>query len=398
MFPGIITRYLLWELLRSFSVVLFVLSGIFLLIGLAQEALQEGLGPGHVLQLIPYVLPNALVYAIPATWLWAVSAVYGRLSADNELLRMKAAGISPMKCLVPVYVLGLILSIVNVGIYELGATWGYNGTQQIILHAIDEIAYGALRKNRSVTLDRFSVAVREVEGRKMIDPVFTIFGSGDAPTVSIVAESAELTLDKERNELIVACTDGEMTTSKGDSLRFTDTIRQPISLGASFENGAYISDNPAHRPLASIPSDIADQKTAVRELEACVAAEIAFQTLTGDFASLVEEDGAVIQNTVDDMENRLDRLRLEPQRRMATGFGCLFFAMMGAPMALRLKNGDFVSSFFICFLPILLVYYPFFMFGLNLAKSGDMPPIAIWAANLVLGIFGLALLRGALKR
>ncbi|HEV7281046.1 MAG TPA: LptF/LptG family permease [Pirellulaceae bacterium] len=397
MIPGIITRYLLWELLRSFLVVLFVLSGIFLLVGLAQEAIQEGLGPGHVLQLIPYVLPNALVYAIPATWLWAVSAVYGRLSADNELLRMKAAGISPWKSLLPVYVLGLILSVVNVGIYELGATWGYNGTQQIILHAVDEIAYGALRKNRSVTLDRFSVAVLEVKGRTMVDPVFTIFGSGDTPTISIVAESAELTLDKESNALIVDCVNGEMTTSKGDSLIF-DRISQPISLGASFEGGAYISDNPAHRPLASIPQDIADQKVAITQLEAVVAAEIAFETLTGNFAALVEEDGAAIQNTVDGMQNRLDRLRLEPQRRTATGFGCLFFAMMGAPLALWLRNGDFVSSFFICFLPILLIYYPFFMFGLNLAKSGDVPPVAIWLANVALGAIGVFLLRFVLRR
>ena len=36
------------------------------------------------------------------------------------------------------------------------------------------------------------------------------------------------------------------------------------------------------------------------------------------------------------------------------------------------ENADFLTSFFLCFLPILLVYYPVFMAGVSEAKAGDL--------------------------
>jgi len=66
-------------------------------------------------------------------------------------------------------------------------------------------------------------------------------------------------------------------------------------------------------------------------------------------------------------------------------------------MAIRRRSSDFVSSFFICFLPILLVYYPFMMFGLDRAKAGDIPPYMVWSGNVVLLAWGAYLLRRVLK-
>ena len=42
------------------------------------------------------------------------------------------------------------------------------------------------------------------------------------------------------------------------------------------------------------------------------------------------------------------------------------------------------TSFGLCFLPILLLYYPLLMYGLDRAKSGALPPYCIWLGNLVL--------------
>ena len=61
-----------------------------LLIGLAQRALLEGMGPVPVLRLIPFVLPDALRFAIPGTILFAACSLYGRMAADNEILAIKA--------------------------------------------------------------------------------------------------------------------------------------------------------------------------------------------------------------------------------------------------------------------------------------------------------------------
>ena len=88
-----------------------------------------------------------------------------------------------------------------------------------------------------------------------------------------------------------------------------------------------------------------------------------------------------------DKYNYLCRLRTEPYRRWANGFSCLCFALVGAPVAIRLRNADFLSSFFICFLPILVVYYPLMALGVD--GAGVLPPYAVWLGNIILVVVGI---------
>jgi lipopolysaccharide export system permease protein len=88
---------------------------------------------------------------------------------------------------------------------------------------------------------------------------------------------------------------------------------------------------------------------------------------------------------------------MEPWRRWANGFSCLCFVLVGAPMAIRMRNADFLTSFFLCFLPILVVYYPLFMLGISRVKAGVMPPPAVWMANILITLWGLWLLRRVVR-
>ena len=58
---------------------------------------------------------------------------------------------------------------------------------------------------------------------------------------------------------------------------------------------------------------------------------------------------------------------------------------------------DDYTTFFRCFCPILLIYYPFFAFGLDQAKAGEVPPYTVWAGNLVLALIGVWLLRKVIR-
>ena len=46
--------------------------------------------------LVPYVIPGSLPYTVPVSLLFAVTVVYGRLAADNEVIAVKTAGLSAM--------------------------------------------------------------------------------------------------------------------------------------------------------------------------------------------------------------------------------------------------------------------------------------------------------------
>src|SRR5262249_34097578 len=82
----ILFRMILWELCKVFVMALVAITGILLMAGLIAEATQQGLAPTQILAAIPLLIPSTLPYTIPATTLFATCVVYGRLSADNEIL------------------------------------------------------------------------------------------------------------------------------------------------------------------------------------------------------------------------------------------------------------------------------------------------------------------------
>src|SRR5260221_8176617 len=127
----------------------------------------------------------------------------------------------------------------------------------------------------------------------------------------------------------------------------------------------------------------------MRGREKRMAARAGFQMLSGDFDDLAGgewyEDAKYLQYD----KFTLYRLQTEPPRRWANGFTCLCFALVGSGMAIRLRNYDALTSFFMCFAPILLVYYPFLLFGVDRAKAGTITPYAVWLANVVLIVWGL---------
>src|SRR5690606_11396834 len=119
----------------------------------------------------------------------------------------------------------------------------------------------------------------------------------------------------------------------------------------------------------------------------------AYAMLTGEFDELGEEQWREQRESLAAAESRLARFQTEPYRRWSNGFSCFAFALVGVPVAIIFRKGEFLASFFICFLPILVAYYPFFMGSVVFAKNGTVPPQTVWIANLALILCGLWLVR-----
>src|SRR6516165_9801577 len=81
------------------------------------EASQRGLGPGQILAAIPLIVPSMMPFIIPPTTLFATCVVYGRLSHDNEITAIKAAGINILHVIWPAVLLGLGASLTTLGLY-----------------------------------------------------------------------------------------------------------------------------------------------------------------------------------------------------------------------------------------------------------------------------------------
>ena len=102
---GILQRYVIGEVTRSFGLALLTMTAIFVLFMVAAQARDIGLSPNDIVHLVPYVIPSTLPYTIPVSLLFAATVVYGRLAGDNEIIAIKTAGLSVWRVLLPTLIL-----------------------------------------------------------------------------------------------------------------------------------------------------------------------------------------------------------------------------------------------------------------------------------------------------
>jgi lipopolysaccharide export system permease protein len=392
-----ITRYVAWDLLKVFSRTLSLLTAFFLLILIGTEAQRMNLGPGPTVQIMQYMLPLALAFAIPAAALFAVCFVYGRLSADNEVVAVKSLGISPMSLLWPGFILAIVLSVIGVWINNVAYSWGQTGMQRVVIQSVEEIAYRLLRSQKSYSNPRFSIVVMDVQDRKLIRPIINFQQNNDLPPCTLTAASAEFRSNLERGTLIISLTDYEIDFGDGKTaIKDSKTLDYvvPLAFASAKEQR---TGSPQQLPMSRISGEIELQREEILRLKQSLAAEAGFELLSGDLDALSSSLWESKRQTLIDAESRLNRLHTEPWRRWASGFSCLAFVMLGAPLAIRFRNSDYVSTFGMCFLPILVGYYPLLMYGIDQAKSGNLPPYSVWLANVICGGVGLFFLRRVVR-
>ena len=391
-----ITRYVAWDLIKVFLLTLSGLTLFILLILIGNEARRMNLGPGPTAQIMQYMLPLALAFAIPASILFAACYVYGRLSADNEAVAVKSLGISPMALLWPGFVLAFVLSVITVWINDVAYSWGVTGMQRVVIQSVEEIAYRLLRSQKSYSNPRFSIVVRDVQGRTLIRPIINFQQNNDAPPCTLTAAQAEFRSDLERGTLRLILTDYEIDFGQGIIAKDSGTMYRdvPLSFASAKEQR---TGTPQQLPLSEIASQLDEQRLEIVRIEQALAAEAAFELLSGEFDALGKEAWQHKHKELAEAKSRLHRLRTEPWRRWASGFSCLAFVLLGAPLAIRFRNSDYVTTFFMCFGPILVGYYPLLMYGIDQAKAGNLPPYWVWFANVICSLVGLFFIRRVLR-
>ncbi|TWT76320.1 putative permease YjgP/YjgQ family protein [Planctomycetes bacterium CA13] len=391
--PTRLTRYILIEILKIFVVALVAMTMLILMIGVGRELLRRGLGIVSVVQLLPYVLPIALQFSFPATALFSICCVYGRMAADGEVSTVKASGISPLKLLQPALIFAALLSPIAVYVSDLAVSWGKPGINRVVLMSVEDIAYRVLRAQHSFTSDHgFSIHVHDVEGQTLVQPTVTVHNRGSDGPMKLTARSGRLSLDPETSHLVLQVVDSQIETGQGIQGIVPGEIEYKIPLAEAMGDKAPKDQSPSSLPLRLIGSERLHQDARTHAAAGQLAAHVGFMILMSRPEKIAGSEGQRIEDSVRQSKRRLTRLHAEPWRRWAEGFSCFFFVIVGAPLAMIARTSDYWTTFGICFLPILILYYPLFIFGLEQAKDGLIPPYGVWLGNVVLCLIGMALI------
>jgi lipopolysaccharide export system permease protein len=409
--PGsILNRLIFWELVKVFLMALTTITGLVVTAGLIQEAVRMGLSLPQVIRAIPLFVPNTLPYTIPATTLFASCVVYGRLSHDNEVVAIKAAGVHLMTILKPAFMLGTITTLITASLSHTVIPMSQQLLYRQLLADPEELLYNMLRRDRCLRHPTLSyvIYVRDVQGKRLIDVVLkrrakvknektgeeALFGydfvaRAREARLRIDPQDGKLYLDPDRFVIYEKNTSG--TTAS------TGAFQMDLPEGLNGRDKLRISaltwdDLPVRIRMVKDELDAKEQRREETRRDAEKIDD-------PDRRLLYLEQDRHLKYQTDALRRSVRNIQAEYYLRPALAFGCLIFALLGCPVGIWANRADYLSTFVICFLPAILIYYPLLLAGSGMGKDGKLPlGLGCWMANIVVGVATVVLIARLLRR
>jgi lipopolysaccharide export system permease protein len=383
----VLTRHVLAELLRVFSVTLAIVTAIFLFAGIVIDLMPRDLGALQIARLMPFLLPEALRNSTQAAALFAVCSVFGKMASSNELVAIKSLGISPMVVIKPAICLAVAQSLFCVWLYDVGEGWGKDGVDRVVLESAEEIAYGMLAAQRSYSTPHLAINVKRVEGRRLIRPTLLYQPPNDAHAITITAEEGLLRTNLRERTLTISFYNGTAYAGEELTMAFPDTFEQVVPLGEATRTPADAADS--HPTMGEIRATIAQLRLQLPQLKKAAAA--AGRDQPG------APEAAAARAKYETAARKLTMLEALFHRRWANGFFCLAYCMVGIPIAAGSRSGEALKAFFLSFVPIVFVNQPLHNFSIKLAEAGEAPAWWPWFGNFVLMAAGAWMMRHTVR-
>ncbi len=158
-------RYLFMRLLKGQLALTLVLSGVIWLVqalNLIDKALTSGASPFETLMLSALVLPRVLTFTLAPALLITVISQMVRLLQDYEYFAFTAAGLSPLRVLRPMLLLGFVVMLL----------------QGVLAFYISPLAMKTLKLNSAESGTKLALAELQPGAFKDLKPGMTAFTSG----------------------------------------------------------------------------------------------------------------------------------------------------------------------------------------------------------------------------
>jgi len=352
----IIDRYICREVFSHALLGLAVFTFVFFvpqLVRLMELVVRHSAGAGNAALLFLTTLPAVLTFTLPMAVLVGVLIGLGRMSADSELIALNALGIRLRRILVPVGTLAL-----GTGLLTLGMTLWLGPAALRALRGLEErlrASQASFQVQPRVFDERFPRHVLYVEDVKAAATrwhgVFLAESSPENGSRLTLAENAIVIADREQGKL-------QLHLGPGSTHEYSRKEPDRYSVATFGENDLSVDVSAGVTPRGE---RLSNQERSLGELLA--------------------ERGPGWREA-----------RVEVHRRLAFPMACLVFALLAVPLGARPRRGGRASGFLVTLL-LICGYYLVFITGAGMARQGTVSPaLGIWAANLLTGLLGLALL------
>jgi lipopolysaccharide export system permease protein len=307
-----------------------------------------------ILTFIAYIIPFSLTFTIPWGFLTAVLLIFGRLSAENELIALRSNGISVPRVCVPVF----ILSIICVGICFWINVEVAPKAQEQMKTALYHIATSnpIAMFGSDTTIDQFPgklIYVGKKEGTQLEDILMYEMNDRGEVTMVVHAKSGELITDlAQKQQIILRLKDAryeQRDSQKPENL----TLIHP---------GIKTQQN----DLAISLQELYERNTKKRGPSQMTLSELMQRQLD---TSMGKEE--------------LSALKTETNKRFSFSLASFAFCLIAVPLAITAHRKE-TSIGFLFSLIVAFVYF-FFIVMVDTVRSNPRfhPEYLIWLPNVV---------------
>jgi lipopolysaccharide export system permease protein len=312
-----------------------------------------------ILKLLFFTFPFILTFIIPMSVLIATLLVFGKLSFDNEIMAIRASGISIFQIAKPLFIAVTILCLFSLILSDKIASVSHYTYRRILTQIGIETPAAALEEGVFIKrFKNFVIFIYEID-RNKLKGIRIYQPQEGKPTRTIIAQKGELISIPEKGIIKLRLFHG--TSDEPD----------PKDLAKLYKLNFKTYD---------LPLNVSDIK---KESE--------------------EELGKKPKDmTIQELQSEIDRLGLdgikatyplsaEIHNKIALSFSSLAFLLVGIPLGIVTRRSEKSISFGLG-LALMTLYWILLIGGKTLAQKGGVPPfVALQFSNFLVGGFGLIL-------
>ncbi|MDD5106180.1 MAG: LPS export ABC transporter permease LptF [Desulfuromonadaceae bacterium] len=345
----ILSFYIIREISSLFLLGIVIFTLLLLmgrLVSLTDLVVSRGVPLVDVGKMILYLIPSFLVFTIPMAFLLAVLLAFGRFSADNEIVVMKASGISLTQLMPPVICCALVAVLLALGASTIGVPWGNTAFKRLSVQVAKQRITATIREkifwddipNIVMYTDQYDAQSQTLKGVIIHDS-----RNPDRP-MTIFARNGLVSSTPDNQALLLSLHDGSIHVADGGSLyRLVHFGAYDMTIGQA-GNISTISRNETDMWLAELQEQIDNPSVSTRERS---------------------------------------RLLSEFHSRFAFPLASLVFAILAVPLGMQNrrsgKSGGFTVS-----IAVILAYYVLMSIVRSVADRGVVPhAIALWTPNVI---------------
>jgi lipopolysaccharide export system permease protein len=331
------------------------------ILDLVDLVLARGVPGRHVLALFGFILPSFIEITIPMALLLAIVVAFGRLSADGELLAMRAAGISLAQMFPPVVFFTFAVSLLTLALGMHARPWANRRVAETVYEIAKTRATATLKPQVfNSGFGRMVIYVESIDQETGLMKGILLSDERDAGRRTAVFSSAgRIVTNEDARTVYLQMLDGTSLTSLSGQEGYDKTDFESLEVNLEI-------DEDVGRYGLSL-----DLRPSEMRWDSLVAARDARQA-AGDPA--VEEN-------------------LEIQRKFVLAAAAMLLGLVGVPLGMQ-RNRAVRSRSLMVTAVVILAYYFLLTGAMTIVRRQILSPVlGMWCPNAALLLAGIYLCR-----